>query len=555
MQRFGLEKKGVTPQTKKIPGRKSEMKKNDAGGAVFKLDKWKRLERFIVLGSEGGSFYVSEQKQTKRNTTNLEKCIAEDGPRTVAIISTISNDGRAFKNDTAIFALAFCASKGDAITRKCALEQLPMVCRIGTHLFHFVEYVEALRGWGRGLRTAIAKWYTTKSNDKLAMQLLKYKQRDGWSHCDVLRLCHAKPVDETQSQLFKCAVGKESTWPSTINLCEGYNKVSLKEGLTVAQSAELIREYKIPRELLSTDLLNEKLIWEAMLPSMPLTALIRNLGKMGSIGMFSTLSANIPIVVEKLTNQENINKSRLHPMSILIASRIYAKGRNDMGAKYGRSMSWTPNGNILAALENAFYMAFKNVEPSGKRMLLALDVSGSMTRMLSGTPISCREASALMAMVTARTEKEWGIVGFTSGSVVTYKNPNRAGSRNYWGGEEGITELSLNPSQSLNDIVREVSRYDFGATDCALPMLYANAKGIMVDTFIVYTDSETWSGNIHPIQALKQYRDAYNPYAKLIVCGMTATGFTIADPEDAGMLDVVGFDTNTPSVIASFSKE
>jgi 60 kDa SS-A/Ro ribonucleoprotein len=35
---------------------------------------------------------------------------------------------------------------------------------------------------------------------------------------------------------------------------------------------------------------------------------------------------------------------------------------------------------------------------------------------------------------------------------------------------------------------------------------------------------------------------------------MVSTGFSIADPSDAGMLDVVGFDTNAPKVISDFAK-
>jgi 60 kDa SS-A/Ro ribonucleoprotein len=42
--------------------------------------------------------------------------------------------------------------------------------------------------------------------------------------------------------------------------------------------------------------------------------------------------------------------------------------------------------------------------------------------------------------------------------------------------------------------------------------------------------------------------------AKLVVVGMTATSFTIADPSDAGMLDVVGFDTAAPQVMADFAR-
>lgn len=73
-----------------------------------------------------------------------------------------------------------------------------------------------------------------------------------------------------------------------------------------------------------------------------------------------------------------------------------------------------------------------------------------------------------------------------------------------------------------------------------------------IDAFVILTDNETWSGKPHPAQALASYRKAMGIDAKLIVVGMTATGFTIADPRDAGMLDVVGFDTATPEIMREF---
>lgn len=39
---------------------------------------------------------------------------------------------------------------------------------------------------------------------------------------------------------------------------------------------------------------------------------------------------------------------------------------------------------------------------------------------------------------------------------------------------------------------------------------------------------------------------------RAVVVGMTCNCFTIAEPNDRGMLDVVGFDTNAPAVIADF---
>ena len=70
---------------------------------------------------------------------------------------------------------------------------------------------------------------------------------------------------------------------------------------------------------------------------------------------------------------------------------------------------------------------------------------------------------------------------------------------------------------------------------------------------MVLTDSETWAGATHPMQALWRYRQKLEIPAKLVVCGMVANRFTIADPDDAGTLDVVGFDTATPQLLSDFA--
>ena len=98
-----------------------------------------------------------------------------------------------------------------------------------------------------------------------------------------------------------------------------------------------------------------------------------------------------------------------------------------------------------------------------------------------------------------------------------------------------------------------MSDLPFGGTDCALPMLYAIEREREVDTFVIYTDSETWAGEVHPAQALRSYRERSGINARLVVVGMVSNGFSIADPDDPGMLDVVGFDTGTPAVIAGFA--
>jgi len=87
-----------------------------------------------------------------------------------------------------------------------------------------------------------------------------------------------------------------------------------------------------------------------------------------------------------------------------------------------------------------------------------------------------------------------------------------------------------------------------------LPMLYALENKLSVETFVIYTDSETWFGKIHPAQALRDYREKMGIPARLIVVGMVANQFTIADPTDNGMLDVVGFDSAAPELMADFAR-
>jgi 60 kDa SS-A/Ro ribonucleoprotein len=311
--------------------------------------------------------------------------------------------------------------------------------------------------------------------------------------------------------------------------------------------ARLVREYRLPREAVPTQWLNERAVWDALLEEMPLTAMIRNLATMTRGGLLEPMSEATRRVTEELANAERIRKARVHPIALLSALMTYKAGRGVRGQH-----TWTPVTEVVDALDSAFYLAFGNVEPTNQRVVLALDVSSSMEwGAVAGVPgLTPRVASAAMALVTAATEPKHTIVAFSHEMV----------------------PLTISPKQRLDDVVQEMSGLPFGATDCALPMLWALGQQpvrkegtyltdgyrrarksiVAADAFVIYTDNETWFGAIHPSEALKQYRRETEIPAKLAVVGMTATQFSIADPEDGGMLDVVGFDSAAPQLIADF---
>ena len=544
-----------TPQGLPIPGR--DMVENNAGGFVFKLDEWKQLERFLILGSEGGTFYVSEKKLTAENANKVLLLLQKDGLKVVAKTVEMLTSGRAPKPDTAIFVLALAAAKGDDATRKAALAAVPSALKTGTQLLKFVDTVNELRGWGRGLKKAIQLWFKGRKAETLALQLVKYKQREGWSMKDVLRLAKPVPADDVQGKLFGWTAKRDNAawakapvapgdkaldfvWAaeqaSGLKLvAENADTAEAKAILAEANQAsvkklvDLIVTYRLPREALPTEALNRAEVWEALLQEMPMTAMIRNLGTMSKIGLLKPLSDAEKLVAGRLTDAARLRGAKVHPIQVLSALRTYSSGRGVRSAA-----TWTVSSKIVESLDEAFELSFGAVEPAGTRHLLGLDVSASMTGgEIAGVPgLTPNVASAALAIVTARTEPWTAIMGF----------------------DEGIRELGVTAKDSIVDATKKVSAINGGGTDAALPMIWALQNKIQVDTFVVLTDSETWAGKIQPVQALEKYRQATGIGAKLIVVGMTSTGFTIADPNDAGMLDVVGFDGATPAFMAKFAK-
>jgi 60 kDa SS-A/Ro ribonucleoprotein len=144
--------------------------------------------------------------------------------------------------------------------------------------------------------------------------------------------------------------------------------------------------------------------------------------------------------------------------------------------------------------------------------------------------LTSAEAAAAMAMYWVRTEETAVAMGF-SGHMV---------------------DLKINRRDTLGEALRKTSSVDAGPTDCSLPMQWALKNREDFDCFNVLTDNETWYGQMHPQEALRQYRDRINPEARQVVTAFVASKKTIADPNDPRSLDIVGFDASVPQIVAAF---
>ena len=302
------------------------------------------------------------------------------------------------------------------------------------------------------------------------------------------------------------------------------------ENKDVPLACALIRSGRLVREHVPTALFGSKEIWATLLETMPMEALLRNLGKLTQIGVVADKYKEI---AARFSNQEEVLKARIHPIKVLIASKVYKNGHGDLG-----SLSWTPNMFVLVAMTQLYKLSYGTITPTGKRIMVALDVSGSMSSPVLGSKIlTCRDATIAMALLYLETEKNVNVVAFS----------------------DGLTDLSvpfsrnqLTRGMTIDQALSATSGMAFSGTDCVLPIKHAIEKKLHVDAFIIMTDNETYAPNEHPQSALVRYRALTGIQAKLIVIGMTGNCFTIADPNDKNTLNLAGFDTSTPEIASMF---
>ena len=520
----------VTPQSQPILGRETEMVQNHQGGYTFSIADKAFIERFLILGTAEGSYYAGQRELTLESVKDLREILVRDGKMYVDTIVEVSSTGRAKNNDYALLALAFAMTEGCDKTKRYAAKHLPDVARTGTHLFHFVKFATGMRGWGKVLKDAVANWYSIKSTDDLAYQMVKYQSRDGWSHRDILRLTHQNvSADPVRNSLFKWSVKGLEALAATEEIPEVIYAFEKAKTASKGDLVKLITDYRLSHEMIPTEAKNHPEVWEALLPNMGATALVRNLNKMTAIGLVKALSTTSKYVYEKLNDVEYLKRGKIHPLQVLLGLKQYATGHGDKG-----SLVWTPDQNVVRGLDEAFYHSFSAITPTGKNFMLGIDVSNSMhgQRCVGAEQLTAAEGAAVMAMVTARVEPWNLIMGFNHTFV----------------------DLKIMASDSLREVMKKTLSGAFGPTDCSMPTEYARQNKLDVDSFCIYTDNDTRFGRIHPSESLRQYRKEMNkPNAKNIVVGMSVSRFTVADPKDRNSLDVVGFDANTPAAIAEFT--
>lgn len=520
---------------------KSNQIKNTAGGFVFQVSDQARLERFLILGVDGGTYSVSEVLHAKSNVKFLNEMIERDEAGVLKTIVDVSVNGRAYKQSPALFALASIIVNGK--NKQAVKAVFNQVVRTGTHLYETVNYLNSMGGWGRAKREIVSSWFN-RDADKLAYQVVKYRSRkfgdNTWTMQDVMRKAHPQNVNTSVADF---VLGKSNMVKADGSIIHGFE--NMQHSKSVDDVLKVLTEFKsLPWETIPTQFLKDVRIWKMLFANGQLRgqALVRNIVRLARYGAFKDMMFAAQYAAA-LTDEKMIEQTRLHPINFLNAVVVYTEGqlKRDKNGYEERKRDWDIESVILDALNEGFHQSFKSIEPAGKRTMLAIDVSHSMSAKANGLDLSCAQVSAAMSMAIARTEPAHIIRGFTSNT------------HDWSGRNSGLTDLGISARTDLATAMRKVERNNWGGTDCSLPITWAMEQKVEVDTFVVITDNDTWAGDIHPFEALKEYRRKTGINARMAVLGVQATDFSIADSSCDFMLDFVGFDSNAPRVLADFS--
>lgn len=507
-----------TPQSQPLAGRENEMVKNRAGGYVFKITPEEQLKRFLIMGTDGGTYYATEREITLENIRNVLNFLHKDPKKTLEITAQLSEQGRVLKNDVPIAVLALAWAEG---YRKEVASVFNRVIRIPTHLFTFLDFLKEAQGGklttSTLLKRTISDWYV--KDPQLAYHLLKYQQRKGWSHRDVLRIVHPKPVDDYTDSLFGFVIGNGKI-PDD-ELVKAF--VSLREAKTEEKVIDVVNKTRIPWEFVPSQWLSSKDVWNALFPYLPATALVRLLGRLTALEVLKPFNSNTKRVREVLTNPDVIRKARLHPVQLGIAVYNYKNGKN-------RNFHWDPVPSVLNDLEKAFMLSFRNVEPINQRMIIGIDVSGSMFSPLkSANNMNVVDVAALVSLPLVKASLDALIIGFDTDNFIL-------------------------KSRDWRGLKREVHDTGHGGTDITQPVAYALEHKIPVDTFVILSDEETWAGQWHSTEIIKEYRKKMRLPTKLIVGSMQSNGYSVKDPKDPLQFNVIGFDPNYVKIVSEIAK-
>ncbi|GAB6023400.1 60 kDa SS-A/Ro ribonucleoprotein [Chamberlinius hualienensis] len=522
-----------------------------------------RVVNYVLLGHNDGCFYQTGKRNLAslvQRLTYIEKLISEKrGPEVVKVLSQLSGeengtDNRStLDNNYRIFALIHCTLSDDLETKKAAFEAFPVICPTAKDLLSYINLTQQLArrstGWGRAQRKAVSKWYNEKSAKDLVTTCFTYTSSRGWTHRDIVRLAHVKPTNKaTAAVLIYMKKGLDAMLKDFENDVEAADVVSyikaihsLHHTTDEKEAAYLIERHGLQLEMIQSTMRKSPEIWRTLIPLLPLQKVLLHLRRFAQIGFLNPNSIVYSSILDQLKDHSKLPTSNLHPVDVFLALKKYedlgknVSTRNPPTTANFRLPKRRLNTAVVDALHNMFTASLqKCVKPLNKKLLVTVDVRNPMVHSkVHGCPqLTPALASAIVILSLLNADDDVTVTAFSS---------------------HDLKILDLSKDMSLLEIAKRMRETPMGPVNCLKPLQWAKQHNKPFDAFIVLTDNQVKPSDLRLGETLAQYRAALNlPNSRLFLCSLSARRLIAPSTELNGVIEIGGFDSYVPRMIANF---
>lgn len=504
---------------------------NEAGGLAYTMGPREALAQLVVTGCLSGTFYASAENQAE----TVLKAAAACDPKYVAQTALYARQ-RGYMKDMPALLCAHLAARMKTEPEAARYLQaiFSKVIDNGKMLRNFVQMIRSgalgRKSLGTMPRHLVAHWLGSRDAD----QVFRMNIGQQPTLADIIKLVHPRPTSGQHRALYGYLIGREydkGALPPLALAYEAYKTAVSGKGDGVEVGAEPPR---VPFEML-TSLPLSKADWKALAAHASWQQTRQLLNTFKRHDVFDDKSL-VDLIAMRLASPEGVARARVFPYQLL-TSYYQTDG--------------VPTA-IRNALQTAMDLSLANVPEINGQVVVAPDVSGSMSSPVTGrrgtatTIVTCRDVAALVS------------------SALLRKNPNTV----VLPFDDKIHRITLNGRDSVMTNTEKLAKLPAGGTDCSLPILHLIQHGIDADLVILVSDNESWidsigktqhrtslSGSSRPATGLME---AWERYRKMhqnarLVCMDLAPYETRQAVERADILNVGGFSDMVFDLLPMFS--
>ncbi|RUP37350.1 MAG: TROVE domain-containing protein [Acinetobacter sp.] len=505
---------------------KNKLISNQAGGRAFQLDHRQALAQLAATGTLNHTFYQNAQAQLEQ------------------ILALTQNIDATFIAKTAVYTRKNNHMKDMPVLLLAILSQLeqnlfkavfPLVIDNGKQLRNFVQIMRSgaiqRKSLGSLPKKMINQWLINASDN----QLLSANIGNQPSLADVLKMTHPKPKDTNQDAFFAYILGKKyelEQLPTKVQALEKF-----RQGLT--QDVP-----DLPMQLL-TNLSLSAQQWAEIAKNGGWQMLRMNLNTFTRHGVFE-IEGMDNVIANKLQDQDMIRKSRVLPYQLM--------------ATWAALDDAVPQ-VVRQALEHVMQAALENVPRLTGRVVVAVDVSGSMASPVTGyrkgatSKLRCVDVASLFACALKQVNPDIEIMPFDT-QLHSLNIVEHESDASLLGRLKQV--FSGNKTRSIFEVAKQFAALGGGGTNCSIPLKRLNRDQTAVDLMIYFSDNESWAdqlrtqhktGMLYEWDILKQRC----PHAKLVCVDLQPYTHTQA-PERADTINIGGFSDEVFRLIDLFAQ-